>query len=191
LQENEICSGHAQAWLAVGVLLWSASASAATPIKPDRIVGDLIGAEYIGQPGRPDIPGCTSHLASSVSVQGTSTDFSYQLMRCGDQQILVLERLIEMSGSYPRLRVVDAIILPPFKSDATEFQPKVRQIVGSGDCTLDGSRDREILALVKWGKGNRITSRNGVIAAWGFDLEAGKITRLDTSRIVCEKPTPP
>jgi hypothetical protein len=37
----------------------------------------------------------------------------------------------------------------------------------------------------------RITSKNGVLAAWGYDLEKGKIIPLDIPRIVCEKPTLP
>jgi hypothetical protein len=151
----------------------------------------VIGAEYISVPDRPDIPGCSDGGGSIISANHVPTDFSYQFMKCGPQRLLVLEELVGMMDNFPHLRIIDAIPLPPFKSDATESQLHVRQIVNAGDCTLDGRRDRTMLVLVKWGRGDRITARNGVITAWGFDLEAGKIIQFDTSRIECEKPTPP
>jgi hypothetical protein len=178
--------------LLVGAYLWCALALAAPPAKPNQIARAVIGAEYVSAPNRPNAPGCTHRGGSVISAQDVPTDFSYQLMSCGSQWVLALEQLVgRVDNKWPRLRILDATALPSFKSNATESQLHVRQIVNSGDCTLDGRRDRTMLVLVRWGKGDRITSRNGVITAWGFDLEAGKIILLDTSRIECEKPTPP
>ncbi len=116
-------------------------------------------------------------------------EFGAIFIRCGKDYLLILDQTIGEENRWPRNRILDAIVLPKFDRYFTSDNNK--QIWPDGPCELKGRSGTRMEVLLRWGKHERITAKNGVLAAWGYDLEKGKIIPLDISRITCEKPDEP
>ncbi len=152
---------------------------------PAAIAKKMIGYEYTAT--REPLPGLGDCVDEGGGMILNSDEFSSVIIRCGKNRLLALKQV-----RFPRYRILDAIVLPKFDPDATSRDNKSRQLaLGGMMCEFDGSLEIDMRVLVRWGGRERVTAKNGVLAAWGYDLEKGKIIPLDISRIVCEKPDEP
>ncbi len=161
-----------------------------------EVAKGLIGYEHIvvapAQPF-PGRPGCINQGGAVIYTKGVfSYDWGNGIVICDGRPILFLERYIDTNPAdrVYRARIVDAVVLPRYELDADPRRPNARRLFETGDCELNGRTDTSFMAIVRWGKRERIDHRTGVEAAWGFDTERGRIVRLDTKRIVCWRPEP-
>ncbi|MDR2881150.1 MAG: hypothetical protein LBV29_04545 [Azoarcus sp.] len=170
---------------AMGIVL-SCLSAIAVAADPAAIARKLIGYEYTAT--RDPLPGlgdCVDEGGGSIL---NSDEFGFAIIRCGKNRLLALST--SKASRLPHYRILDAIVLPKFDRHYTSDNDK-QLLPGGTTCELDGSLETDMQVLVRFGKRERVTSKNGVLAAWGYDLEKGKIIPLDISRITCEKPTPP
>ncbi|MDR0776593.1 MAG: hypothetical protein LBE81_08145 [Azonexus sp.] len=172
---------------AIGVAL-SCLSALAVAADPAEIAKKMVGYEYTAT--RDPLPGLDGCVNEGVNEGMISDEFGYAIIRCGKDYFLTLGR--GKVSSLPHYHILDAIVLPKHDYYATSRDNKSKQLVlGRMMCEFDGDSETEMLVLLRWGKQERVTSKNGVLAAWGYDLEKGKIISLDISHIVCEKPDEP
>lgn len=98
---------------------------------------------------------------------------------CNGRNLILLTSLSD--GSSPQ--ILDALTLPRLKPGERLMRP--------GDCELDGNSDTDFIAVVRFGRRERVNRNTGVRAAWVPDPETGKIQPLSTRHVVCWRPTPP
>jgi len=179
--------------LAIGVILFCV-ATLASASDPAEIVKKMIGYEYTFvypiTSSEDPLPGLGDCVDEGGGMVGDTADgFGASIIRCGKNRLLVLDRTVSQENGRLRNRILDAIVLPKYDRYGTSNNNK--ELLPNGMCTFDGDYKKDMRVLVRFGKRERITSKNGVLTAWGFDLEKGKIIKLDTSHIVCEQPDEP
>jgi len=177
--------------LLIGIALFCLSAVSAAADRT-AIIKKIIGYEHsVSYDPFPGFGDCVDEGGASISLNNKWTGFGYSIVRCGRDRLLVLDKIIGEEDGQPRVRILDAIVLPKFDRYDAENEKKSKQLSPNGICMLDGHGDTSMQVLLRWGGHKRVTSKNGVLAAWGFNVEKGKIIRLDISRIVCEEPDDP
>ena len=172
------------------VVLSVASATQATANTAglaEKMIGHVYTAVASNKPF-PGFPDCFDEGGSVIYADKKATDFGESVIRCGKVRVLILDVRIGGSDRQPSNRIVDAIVLPPFSRRATWRDGRSVQLWENGFCTLDGDIDPSIRVLLRWGRHHRVTSKTGVMAAWGFDIERGRIVSIDPSRVECDRP---
>jgi hypothetical protein len=156
----------------------------------------MIGMEYTASmPGEriaPDRFSCINEGGAILLINGISqNDWSTSTTTCQGRPVITLERFVKRLG--PRettWRIVDTLVLPRYERDPDPRRPNALRLFQTGDCELDGKTDTYFIALVRWGKREKIDWRTGVERAWTFDIERERIVPLSTKRIVCYRPEP-
>lgn len=108
-------------------------------------------------------------------VEGFSVDY----FTCDGRELHLFEQAI----GERKVKVIDALLLPPLKPGDRLMQP--------GECELNGNTDTYFTALVHLGRREKVDWKTGVRAAWVPTPETGKIEELPTRHVVCWRPTPP
>lgn len=154
----------------------------------------LIGIEFTAKAmGSPIDPGlsCTNEGGSTIEVNGVTVEgWGYGRAVCKGRSVAMLKRIVGREGADIRWRIVDAVLLPRFEWNVDPKRPHAPRLFKVGDCELDGRTDTFFIALVRWGKHDRIDWRTGVEKAWGFDSQKERIVPLSPKRIVCHLPEP-
>jgi hypothetical protein len=158
--------------------------------------GALIGMEYVipmaGERIAPDRFSCISEGGGMLLSNGMPrNDWATSTVTCQERPVILLERFVNrLSPSETTWHIVDTLVLPRYERDPDPSRPNALRLFQTGDCELDGKIDTSFIALVRWGKREKIDWRTGVERAWTFDIERGRIVPLSTKRIVCYRPEP-
>ena len=128
--------------------------------------------------------GCINLGGGLLLMDGNDLDeWSFGEASCKKRTVILLKHSFGSPGNGVGWRIVDAFLLPALRHGDELFQ--------QGDCEVDGKTNTSFVAIVHLGRRDRVDHRNGVLAAWTVDPQAGKIVALDTKRVVCYPPTPP
>jgi len=109
----------------------------------------------------------------------TPEDYAIAEFTCDGRELLLLTQ----SLGFPRVKVMDALLLPRLKPG--------ERLMESGDCELAGKADTTFIVLVHLGRREKVDWKTGVRAAWMPMPETGKIEELPVRRVICWRPTPP
>lgn len=154
----------------------------------------LIGKEYTfrmqGQRISPELS-CTSEGGGLLFINGVFDDeWASGAVKCQGRAVEVLKRAVGEADGDTTWRIIDTLVLPPYKESPNPKRPNALRLAAAGPCELDGRTDTFFIALVRMGKRDRIDWRTGVEKAWTYDIERGRIVPLSTKRIVCYRPEP-
>jgi hypothetical protein len=157
----------------------------------------LVGVELIDP--REELP-VAEHLSCRYVGGGSffighkpAKEWASSVIRCQDRYVLTLDKSVGSTQSGKmRRRVVDALLLPPLWLFPDEEHPDGPFLYDSTaeDCTLDGRRGTTVMAVARHGKQKKMTWRNGLEAAWTFDVQQGRIVPLSPKRVVCTRADP-
>ena len=178
------------AWASI-LLAVSATAGAVHPAVEDEAKA-LKGIEYTaylsGGQIAPQKLTCTDEGGGLLDSPGASSEvWAFGIAHCQGRTVLMLKQAVGKMKDHITWRIVDTMLLPPFEADWDPTRPHALRSASMEECELDGGRtDTFFMALVRWGKNERIDWRNGVEQAWTFDIPRGRITSLSIKRIVCE-----
>lgn len=186
-------AGGLLAWALAGGLV-SASASAASAPHPEPDTAALLGLEHAPlQMGEPVAPGqrCRSAGAGGLYERDRPlTGWLFGLYNCDDRVIYTLEREIGLD-SQRRQRIVDALAIPGASFTGAGRKGQVSVVAPTGDiCAYGGRPQADVVVTLHWNSRNRVTARNGIVQAWRFNTQRGRIEPTSTRGIVCVRPTP-
>jgi hypothetical protein len=143
----------------------------------------LIGMEWVRQVSDFEIPPLPipCNLVATVHLQQSKEPLplGIESFRCDGR---ALELITKMDEGF-RVTVLDALLLP-------KLQAGERYMI-AGDCEMDGRTDTDFVAIVRFGKRERVDWKTGVRAAWLPNVAKRRFEPLSTRNIVCWKPTPP
>jgi hypothetical protein len=180
-------------WL-LAVLLYSHQAWAddsSVFLPPSEEIKALHGLEYVN--AMPEQQRVASHL-SCIDEGGAlifengvlHRDWAKGVIQCQGQWVVALQRKVGMVGRHIKWRIVDTLVLPPISFDPDRSNAEALELVAEDHCEVKGLPNTTFIALVRFGKRQRIDWRTGVEKAWTFDIKRGRIVPLSTKRVVCE-----
>ena len=109
---------------------------------------------------------------------------------CDDRAVFTLEREIGTDGQR-RQRIVDALAIPGSSYIGTGGKQRVSwEVSGDGVCGRGSGPQSSLIVALRWNSRDRVTARNGVLQAWRFDTQRGRIEPTSTRGIVCVNPAP-
>lgn len=173
------------AWAFVLALASTAAHAGGKPIlTAEDEARALIGIKYdprvLGEKLAPGKLSCTDEGGGRLHLDGVSyDDWTEGLAKCQGRMIILLEH----AG-----RIVDTLLLPPLQLYRSPKRPNALMTISSGEgiCGASARPDTSFVALVRWGRRDRIDWRTGVERAWTFDVERGRIVPMPTRSIECE-----
>jgi hypothetical protein len=159
-------------------------------LPPLEEIKSLPGLEYLHVMQGQDV---ASHLSCTDEgggfiVQGNVMldDWSKGLIRCQGRWALTLQRKVGKVESHLKWRIVDAVALPLISFDPQPADAEVLRLVGEEHCEAKRLPNTTFMAVVRFGKRQRIDWRTGVEKAWTFDVKRGRIVPLSIKQIICE-----
>ncbi|MCM5681748.1 hypothetical protein M8A51_19650 [Schlegelella sp. S2-27] len=178
----------------IGAIACVAVQADASTLPVEQEARSLIGVEFtarvMGAAIAPHLT-CTNEGGGGIEIKGVSPEgWSYGRAVCQGRSVAVLKRAVGQEGQHIKWRIVDAVLLPRFELDPDPKRPNAPRLLSAGECELDGRTDTSFIALVRWGKHERVDWRTGVEQAWGYDPQQERIVSLSTKRIVCWRPEP-
>lgn len=187
------CAGGLLACALAGGLV-SASAGTARAPHPDRDAAGLLGLEHAPlQTGEHVAPGQRCHSAGAGGLyerERPITGWLFGLYNCDDRMIYTLEREIGSDGQR-RQRIVDSLAIPGASFTDAGRNGQVSVVAPTGDiCAYRGRPQADVIVALRWNSNDRVTARNGVLQAWRFDTQRGRIRSASTRGLVCVRPTP-
>jgi hypothetical protein len=187
------CVGGLLAWaLAGGLVPESACAASARHLEPDSAA--LVGLEHAPlQTGEPVATGqrCRSAGAGGLYERDRPlTGWLFGLYNCDDRMIYTLEREIG-TGSQRRQRILDALAIPGASFSNAGRDGHISVVAPTGDiCAYGGRPQADVVVALHWNSRDRVTARNGILQAWRFNTQRGRIEPTSTRGIVCVRPRP-
>ncbi|PZA14246.1 hypothetical protein DNK49_22910 [Azoarcus communis] len=160
----------------------------------------LIGTEYVYlMPRMRIVPGlsCTHEGGERVrrDHHEVSDDHSIVFANCQGHYVVLLTEIVGRVDSSNKLRVLDAVALPPTSYESLDISEDPLQFEYDGYCTLDGYTGTSMIVTLRYGgrtePGEEIDWQSGLAQAWGYDLDALKIVPIDLKRVVCYVPDEP
>lgn len=110
---------------------------------------------------------------------------------CDDRVIFTLEHEIGAPNDSSRLRIVDGLVVPGATYSGTGRKPRVSWAVsGDGVCGYASAPQSSVIVALQWNSRHRVTARNGILKAWRFNTQSGRIEPTSTRGIVCVNPAP-
>lgn len=106
---------------------------------------------------------------------------------CDDHITLALGReRVDGRDNETYIRIVDAVALPGATVGATLHHKPGLSIIGTdNDCKLDGRHNPNLVVTMRRVQREWLTWRNGLVAAWTYDLERGRIVPVSIKRVTC------
>lgn len=118
------------------------------------------------------------------------TGWLFGLYNCDDRMIYTLEREIG-TDDQRRQRIVDALAVPGASFTGAGRSGQVSVVAPTGDiCAYVGRPQADVLVALRWNSRDRVTARNGILQAWRFNTQRGRIEPTSTRGIVCVNPAP-
>ena len=109
---------------------------------------------------------------------------------CNDRVIFTLEREIG-TDAQRRQRIVDALAIPGASYSGAGGKRGVSWAGPGGDvCAHVDRPPSDLIVTLRWNSRNRVTARNGILQAWRFNTQRGRIEPTSTWGIVCVNPAP-
>jgi hypothetical protein len=183
---------HAWAFV-LALALPSAFAAGRLSMTVEEEARALIGTEYasraLGEGISPGKLSCINEGGGRLHLDGVSyDDWSDGQAKCQGRAVVILKRAIGEANGRTTWRIVDTLLLPPTRLYRSSKRPNALMMVSSfeGICEASKRPDTSFVALVRWGKRDRIDWRTGVERAWTFDVERGRIVPMSTRSIECE-----
>jgi hypothetical protein len=191
------CAGGLLVWaLAVNLPPANADApSAPLPEANDPGLTALLGLEHtpfrMDDPVGPDAR-CRNAGAGDLYERGRRIPgWEIGQYNCDDLAVFTLEREIGTQTNRSHLRIVDALAIPGSSYSGTGRKPHVNWAVsGDGVCGRGSGPQSSMIVALRWNSRDRVTARNGVLKAWRFNTQRGRIEPTSTRRIVCVNPAP-
>lgn len=110
---------------------------------------------------------------------------------CDDRVVFTLERQIGTPNGSSRLRIIDALIVPGTTYSRAGSKPHLSWAgPGSGVCSHADRPPSDVIVTLRWDSRNRATARKGIVQAWRFNTQHGRIEPTSIRGIVCEKIPP-
>jgi hypothetical protein len=198
----EMLSSHLSRYAAGIVALALASPTPASASAPnastsgvtDSDLKELVGLEHtpfrMDDPVGPDAR-CRNAGASDLYERPRQMPgWEIGQYNCDDRVVFTLERQIGTPNS-SRLRVIDALIVPGATYSSAGSRPHLSWAgPGSGVCSHADRPPSDVIVTLRWDSRNRATARKGIVQAWRFNTQRGRIEPTSTRGIVCEKIPP-
>jgi hypothetical protein len=172
--------------------------AAAQPVKAASTAEDeaqaLIGLEFnLAAPGAryADHLSCTDRGGGAISIDGALSDrWSSAEALCQGRVVLMLVRAEGDEQPVKGTRkIVDAVALPPVQTGQPyRNKPGALWLFTPEECVLDGKGGTSFFALVRWTAKSRIDFRHGLVKAWGYDTQHGRIVPIAPRRVSCRHP---
>ena len=169
--------------------------SAPTSDAMDSDLRELLGLEHapfrMDDPVGPDAR-CRNAGASDLYERRRQVPgWEIGQYNCDDRVVFTLERHIGMANGSSRLRIIDALIVRGATYTRTGSQSHLSWAgPGNGVCSHEDRPPSDLIVTLRWNSRNRITARNGILQAWRFNTQRGRIEPTSTRGIVCEKLPP-
>lgn len=110
---------------------------------------------------------------------------------CDDRVVFTLERQIGTPNGGSRLRIIDALIVPGATYPRAGSKPHLSWAgPGSGVCSHTDRPPSDVIVTLRWDSRNRATAAKGIMQAWRFNTQRGRIEPTSARGIVCEKVPP-
>lgn len=190
------CSGGLLAWVLAGSLIPASAGAPGAPLPPaqDPDATALLGLEHTPLlMGEPIVPGQRCHAEGASGLyegQRPITGWLIGQYNCDDRVIFTLEREIG-TDSQRRQRIVDALAIPGASYTESEGKRHVSWAGPGGDvCAYVGRPQFDVVVTLRWNSRKRVTARNGILQAWRFNTQRGRIEPTSTRGIVCVDPAP-
>ena len=191
-----LCAGGLLVSALAGSLIPASAgaASAPPPLTPDPDTTALLGLEHAPLlMGEPIAPGERCYGAGAGGLYEDERRITGWLIgqyNCDDRAVFTLEREIGTDGRR-RQRIVDALAIPGSSYSGTGRKPHVSWAVsGDGVCGRGSGPQSSMIVALRWNSRDRVTARNGVLQAWRFNTQRGRIEPTSTRGIVCVNPAP-
>lgn len=153
------------------------------------LIGLEVGPYYEGVPFAENLS-CTFQGGFPVILrQKEHEEWHDTLATCRGRFVVMLQKFVgNRKEGKLRWRTIDAVALPPVPLYFEEH-PDGRYLYHSTTevCKLDGRYGTSVYAIVREGKHEWITWRNGIEQAWAFDLKQGRIVSISPKRVVCQR----
>lgn len=151
----------------------------------------LVGWEYrLAIEGTRIKPGlsCLEGGGSSLDSGGKEVPgWRAMTFDCDDHVTLALGReRVDGRDNATYIRIVDAVALPGATVSATlHHKPGLAFTGPDNNCKLDGRHNRNLVVTMRRVQREWLTWRNGLVAAWTYDLERGRIVPVPIKRVTC------
>ncbi|WP_326504616.1 hypothetical protein [Noviherbaspirillum album] len=153
----------------------------------------LYGIEYsprlMGELIAPDISNCTYEGGGIIHLDGVDHyNWAKEYVYCSGHVVILLSKKIDDSHKYGIWRVVDLLPLPKLELLKNLRNPERPVLYSSfeGLCSVQGRYGMDFIALLSWGRRERIDWKTGVRRAWTFDITQERIVPLPTRHIQCQ-----
>lgn len=153
----------------------------------------LYGIEYsprlMGELIAPNISSCTYEGGGILHLDGIDNhNWAKEHVYCHGHVVILLSKKIDNSHKYGIWRVVDLLPLPKLELHKNLRHPERPVLYSSleGLCSVQGRYGMDFIALLSWGRRERIDWRTGVKQAWKFDVKQERIVPLPTRHIRCQ-----
>lgn len=171
---------------------------------PDATASLLVGIEYMGIPLSDSVAeGVPCRFVSSGGVGKDGVELPGWVegqILCNDRVPYVfLAKNIGQSkfafslgnppGPYALRKIVAVQKLPPVSNFSDGgMDSDLFELVDSwaGQCDLDGQGGNSFVALVRWNGYEAVSGPPWIGAVWGFDVDAGRVVRINPERLRCE-----
>ncbi|WP_151636138.1 hypothetical protein [Noviherbaspirillum aerium] len=163
---------------------------------PDPVKAEaqkLYGIEYtpqlMGELIAPGISQCTYQGGGTLQLDGVDrSDWAKDYVHCNNHVVILLSKKVGESRGYDLWRTVDVLPLPKLDLQRNRRQPNKLVLYSSfeGLCSVQGRYGMDFIALLQWGKRDRIDWQTGVKQAWTFDIRQERIVPLPTRDIRCK-----
>ena len=117
------------------------------------------------------------------------TGWLFGLYNCDDRMIYTLEREIGTNGQR-RQRILDALAILGASFSNAGRDGHMCVVAPTGDICAYGDRPQaDVVVTLHWNSRDRVTARNGILQAWRFNTQRGRIEPTSTRGIVCMRPS--
>jgi len=136
------------------------------------------------------MPGLSCLVGSDTSVARRGepvAGWRAMAFDCDDHITLALGReRVDERDNEAYIRIVDAVALPGATVGATLHHKPGLSIIGTdNECKLDGRHNPNLVVTMRRVQREWLTWRNGLVAAWTYDLERGRIVPVPIKRVTC------